>query len=65
MEFREFRVHAEVVQDFLHALTSGQQGMKEWNPLAIPLYLGYCPHPVTVYMRGLIKGYQGLYITVL
>ena len=22
-----------------------------------PGYLGYCPHPVTVYIRGPIKGY--------
>ena len=32
------------------------------------LYIGYCPHPVTVYIRGPIKGYispyYGYYPTV-
>ena len=28
-------------------------------------YIGYCPHPVTVHIRGPIKGYIYIYITML
>ena len=33
-----------------------------WGEFPKGPYLGYCPHPVTVYIRGPIKGY--IYITI-
>ena len=33
-------------------------GVSEFHEgLGFRVYVGYCPHPVTVYIRGPIKGY--------